>query len=311
VPWDEEHVFYVWFDALLNYYTALSYARDGENLTEQFWPASYHVIAKDILRFHTVYWPALLMAAELELPEHVFVHGYLLMDGEKMSKSLGNVLDPFEVIERFGADALRFYLMRDVQFGQDGSVSTASFEQRYESELANDLGNLASRTIAMIVRYRDGTIAPGEVDPLLREDFLGLSERVSECLDRAELTLALEEIWQRVRRLNRYVEEQAPWKLAKDDARAEELDRVLRTLAEGIRTVGVLLWPYLPSSSERLLAALGAPGLSLAGAAIGSGGVEHVATLEPLFPKDRGEAATTAIDGDAIDATAIDGGARA
>jgi methionyl-tRNA synthetase len=319
VPWDEEHVFYVWFDALLNYYTALGYAPapaeldadQAADLTKTFWPPSYHVIAKDILRFHTVYWPALLMAAELELPRHVFVHGYLLMDGEKMSKSLGNVLDPFAVIERFGADALRFYLMRDVPFGQDGSVSTASFEQRYETELANDLGNLASRTIAMISRYRDGTITPGEVDPLLREDFLGLSERVSECLDRAELTLALEEIWQRVRRLNRYVEEQAPWKLAKDEARAEELDRVLRTLAEGIRTVGVLLWPYLPSSSERLLAALGAPGLSLAGAAIGSGTVEHVSALEPLFPKDRGEAEPKAIDGAAIDSTAIDDGASA
>ena len=229
VPWDPEHVFYVWFDALLNYYSALSYAPapaglEAEHggpvdLTQRFWPASYHVIAKDILRFHTVYWPALLMAAEIELPEHVFVHGYLLMDGEKMSKSLGNVLDPFAVIERFGADALRFYLLREVPFGQDGSVSTASFEQRYESELANELGNLASRTIAMIERYRDGAVAPGEVDAALREDFVGLAERVSEHLDRAELTLALDEIWQRVRRLNRYVEEQAPWQLAKDDAR--------------------------------------------------------------------------------------------
>ena len=231
------------------------------------------------------------MAAELELPEHVFVHGYLLMDGEKMSKSLGNVLDPFAVIERFGADALRFYLLRDVPFGQDGSVSTAAFEQRYESELANELGNLASRTIAMIERYRDGAIAPGEVDAVLREDFLGLSERVSECLDRAELTLALEEIWQRVRRLNRYVEEQAPWQLAKDEARAGDLDRVLRTLAEGMRCVTVLLWPYLPASCERLLAALGAPGLSLAGAALGMGGIEQVEPLEPLFPKDRGQRA--------------------
>jgi len=294
VPWDPEHVFYVWFDALLNYYSALSYAPappgvDPEvGLTEMFWPAAYHLIGKDILRFHTVYWPALLMAAELELPEHVFVHGFLLMDGEKMSKSLGNVLDPFAVIERFGADALRFYLLRDVPFGQDGSVSTAAFEQRYESELANELGNLASRTIAMIERYRDGTIAPGEVDAALREDFLGLSERVSECLDRAELTVALEEIWQRVRRLNRYVEEQAPWQLAKDDARAGDLDRVLRTLAEGIRCVTVLLWPYLPASCERLLAALGVPGLSLAGAALGMGGFEQVEPLEPLFPKDRG-----------------------
>jgi methionyl-tRNA synthetase len=229
------------------------------------------------------------MAAGLELPEHVFVHGFLLMDGEKMSKSLGNVLDPFAVIERFGADALRFYLMRDVPLGQDGSVSTAAFEQRYESELANELGNLASRTIAMIERYRDGTVAPGEVDAALREDFLGLSERVSECLDRAELTVALEEIWQRVRRLNRYVEEQAPWQLAKDDARAGDLDRVLRTLAEGIRCVTVLLWPYLPASCERLLGALGAPGLSLAGASLGMGGIEQVEPLGPLFPKDRAE----------------------
>ena len=159
VPWDPEQVFYVWWDALLNYYTALSFARPGEDLTDRFWPASLHLIGKDILKFHTVYWPALLMAADLPLPEHVFVHGFLLMDGEKMSKSLGNVLDPFEVIDRFGSDALRFYLLRDVSFGQDGSVSPAAFEQRYESELANEYGNLASRTLAMVVRYRDGVAA--------------------------------------------------------------------------------------------------------------------------------------------------------
>src|SRR5665213_2735345 len=286
VPWDEEHVFYVWFDALLNYYSALSYARPGEDLTSEFWPASYHVIAKDILRFHAIYWPALLMAAGLELPERIFVHGYLLMDGEKMSKSLGNVLDPFAVIERFGADALRFYLLRDVPFGQDGSVSTAAFEQRYASELANDLGNLASRTLAMIVRYRDGILPASEPDPGLVSDFDGLSARVSELIDGAELTLALEEIWQRVRRLNRYVEEQAPWQLAKDDSRAGDLDRVLTTLAEGLRVVGVLLWPYLPASSERLLAALGAPDLSLAGATLGAGRIERVGKIDSLFPKD-------------------------
>src|SRR5437588_3019848 len=160
VPWDEGHVFYVWFDALLNYYTALSFARDGEDLSDRFWPATVHVIGKDILRFHAVYWPALLMAADLELPEHIFVHGYLLMEGEKMSKSLGNVLDPFEVIDRYGADALRFYLLRDVPFGADGSVSTTSFELRYETELANELGNLASRTLAMIGRYRDWRLQP-------------------------------------------------------------------------------------------------------------------------------------------------------
>src|SRR5262249_9585224 len=171
-------------------------------LTEEFWPASYHIIAKDILRFHAVYWPALLLAAELALPEHVFVHGYLLMQGEKMSKSLGNVLDPFAVIDQFGADALRFYLLREVPFGQDGSVSTSSFEQRYESELANELGNLASRTIAMLDRYRGGDVPPGALDPALRVDFAGLRERVSAHLDRAELTVALDHIWQRVRRLN-------------------------------------------------------------------------------------------------------------
>jgi len=285
VPWDREHVFYVWFDALLNYYSALSYA-DGADLTDTFWPASYHVIAKDILRFHAVYWPALLMAAEIELPEHVFVHGYLLMEGEKMSKSLGNVLDPFAVIERFGADALRFYVLRDVPFGQDGSVSTSSFELRYESELANELGNLASRTIGMLVRYRDGKVSSGDLDPLLAEEFSGLRERVAAHVDRAELTLALDEVWQRVRRLNRYVEEQAPWKLARDDERAADLDRVLRTLAEGLRAVAVLLWPYLPSSMERLLAALGAPELSFAAAELGAGAIERVHTLDSLFPKD-------------------------
>ncbi len=285
VPWDEEHVFYVWFDALLNYYTALSYARPGDDLTDTFWPADVHVIAKDILRFHTVYWPALLMAAELPLPRRVFVHGYLLMEGEKMSKSLGNVLDPFAVIERFGADALRFYLLRDVSFGQDGSVSTASFEQRYESELANELGNLASRTLAMVVRYRAGTVPAGAPDPLLERDFEGLAERVASLVDGIEVTLALDEIWQRVRRLNRYVEEQAPWQLAKDPARAEDLDRVLRTLAEGLRVVSVLLWPFVPASSETLLAALGAPEVTLDAARLGAGAVGAVQTIAPLFPK--------------------------
>src|SRR3954453_2588417 len=224
VPWDHDHVFYVWFDALLNYYTALSFAREGEDLTERFWPASFHLIAKDILKFHCVFWPALLMAADIELPEHVFVHGYLLMEGHKMSKSLGNVLDPFAVIEQYGADPLRYYLLRDVTFGQDGGVSTADFESRYESELANELGNLAQRSVSMILRYRDGAVPDAAIDPALAPDFDGLRERVMELIDRAELSPALEEIWQRVRRLNRYVEERAPWQLAKDDARTADLD---------------------------------------------------------------------------------------
>ena len=310
VPWDHEHVFYVWFDALLNYYTALTYAPppDGAvpigDLVQTFWPASYHVIAKDILRFHAVYWPALLMAAALELPQHLFVHGYLLMEGEKMSKSLGNVLDPFAAIDRYGADALRFYVLREVPFGQDGSVSSASFEQRYESELANELGNLASRTTSMIGRYRDGALTAGELDAQLLVDFQGLRERVCEHVDRAELTLALDAIWQRVRRLNRYVEERAPWQLAKDDARGEELEMVLRTLAEGLRSVTVLLWPYMPASCERLLGALGAPDVAIAGAEPGAGAIARVSALEPLFPKDPAdsprepaEAAKEAADG--------------
>jgi methionyl-tRNA synthetase len=286
VPWDHEHVFYVWFDALLNYYTALSFARPGEDLTSTFWPADYHLIAKDILRFHAVYWPALLMAADIELPEHIFVHGYLLMEGEKMSKSLGNVLDPVAVIDRFGADALRFYLLREVPFGQDGTVSTLAFQTRYETELANDLGNLASRTIAMVTRYSDGAVADGPLDPTLAGDFAGLTERVCTHFDRAELTMALEEIWQRVRRLNRYVEERAPWRLARDDEQLEELERVLRTLAEGLRTVAVLLWPYLPTAAERLLAALGSPDLAVAGAELGPGHINAVRPIEALFPKD-------------------------
>src|SRR5919112_2528949 len=218
VPWDDGHVFYVWFDALLNYYTALAFARDEEDLTERFWPATFHVMAKDILKFHAVIWPAMLLAAELPLPEHLFIHGYLLMkdaSGEetKMSKSLGNVLDPFEVIGRFGTDALRYYCFREVSFGQDGSVGTQTFAERYESELANEYGNLASRTLAMIARYRGGVTPDVAVEQ------------------------ALELIWQRVRRLNRYVEERAPWQLAKDQARAGELDTTLRTLAEGLRVV--------------------------------------------------------------------------
>jgi methionyl-tRNA synthetase len=287
VPWDPEHVFYVWFDALLNYYSALSYARE-DDLTATFWPADYHLIAKDILRFHAVYWPALLMAADLELPRRLFVHGYLLMEGEKMSKSLGNVLDPFAVIERFGADALRFYLLRDVPFGQDGSVSTTAFEQRYESELANEYGNLASRTLAMVRRYRDGVLPHAPIDPELAGDFEGLAEEVSALLDRAELTQALDAIWQRVRRLNRYVEERAPWTLAKDDERAGELDGVLASLAEGVRVVSLLLAPYLPASTERLLDALGTEDRALSAARLGAGGKASgrpVGELEPLFPK--------------------------
>src|ERR671930_289897 len=188
VPWDPSHVFYVWFDALLNYYTALGFARDGADLNDRFWPATFHVMAKDILKFHAVFWPALLLAADLPLPEHLFIHGYLLMkdaSGEehKMSKSLGNVLDPFEVMDTFGTDALRFYCFREVSFGQDGGVSTITFGERYETELANEYGNLASRTLAMITRYRDGVVPDADPPAGLETDFRGLAEAVCARLD--------------------------------------------------------------------------------------------------------------------------------
>jgi len=287
VPWDESHVFYVWFDALLNYYTALGYANPERDLTDQFWPATYHLIAKDILKFHCVFWPALLMAAELPLPEHIFVHGYLLMDGHKMSKSLGNVLDPFAIIDRFGSDALRFYLLRDVSFGQDGSVSTVDFEQRYESELANDFGNLASRTIKMVLRYRDGAVPQVDVDPAIAAEFEDLADRVCELVGRAELTLALEEIWVRVRRLNAYVGEQEPWKLAKEEGREADLDRTLVTLVEGLRVVTVLLSAWIPERAGTLLAALGGADDAIATAHLGAAVPARVSDIDPLFPKQQ------------------------
>jgi methionyl-tRNA synthetase len=204
----------------------------------------------------------------------------------KMSKSLGNVLDPFEVMDRFGTDALRYYCFREVSFGQDGGVSTTTFGERYESELANDYGNLASRTLAMIGRYRDGVVPDVDVDPELATDFDGLVEEVSELLDRAEITQALERIWQRVRRLNRYVEERAPWQLAKEEARAAELDTTLRSLAEGIRAVTVLLHPYMPETAAKLLAALGDEELGLETAGFGARpGGGTVGKLPQLFPK--------------------------
>src|SRR3954462_8127610 len=294
VPWDTDHVFYVWFDALLNYYTALSFARDGEDLTERFWPASFHVLGKDILKFHAVIWPAMLLAAGLPLPEHLFIHGYVLMKDasgveHKMSKSLGNVLDPFEVMEEFGTDALRYYCVREVSFGLDGSVSTTTFAERYTAELANEYGNLASRTLNMIWRYCDGAVPDVPVGPELRPDFDGIATEVAELLDRAEITQALDRIWQRVRRLNRYVEERAPWKLAKDPAQAATLQTTLHSLAEGLRVLTVLLSPYMPESTAKLLDALGDESgdrLALEGAVFGAGaGGAAIGELAPLFPK--------------------------
>lgn len=298
VPWDPEQVFYVWWDALLNYVTALSFAEEGNDQTGKFWPADFHVIGKDILKFHAIYWPALLMAAGLEVPKHVLVHGFLLMkdsSGEehKMSKSLGNVLDPFEIIERYGADALRFYLLREVSFGQDGAVSVDGFVSRYESELANDFGNLASRSISMVHRYRSGVVPAAPRDPAIVAELNPIAAQVAEQLDAGAPSQALEQIWVGVRRLNQYVEEQAPWKLAKDESASEQLDTVLTTLIDGVRVLAVLLHPYLPESTNTLLQALAGDGsvvIDYEAAQLGDAQAPFghaIAELAPLFPKER------------------------
>jgi methionyl-tRNA synthetase len=282
IPWDPEQVAYVWADALVNYLSALHYA-PGENL-ERFWPA-VHFLGKDILRFHCVYWPALLLAAGYERPRQLFVHGYLNIDQQKISKSLGNAIDPLDLIDIYGVDAVRFWCARQVTFGQDGNVSLDSFGERYETELANDLGNLVSRTTAMIARYRDGRVvrAPGPG----AFDAAGLRETIVEQFDRYDITGALESIWQAVRALNQHVETTAPWNLAKDEARAAELDTVLYDLADGIVAVAVALAPYLPETAPRILDALRQPeDLSLdrvaAGVAEATEGIEPAA---PLFPR--------------------------
>jgi methionyl-tRNA synthetase len=283
LPWDSDQVIYVWFDALLNYYTALSYAREGEDLTDRFWPA-FHILAKDILKFHAVYWPAFLMAAGLEVPKGMYIHGFLLMEGHKMSKSLGNVLEPERVVEMFGADALRYYCFREVSFGQDGQISPAGFEARYETELANEYGNLANRTLSMIGRYRGGTVPTAEAEAELASAFEGVLARVSELLDASELTQALEGIWKLVRRMNQYVEETAPWKLAKEEDQAARLDSVLYGLAEGLRATTLLLHSYMPTATGKLLDALGEPGRELAEFGSRAGG-QTIGELSPLFPK--------------------------
>jgi methionyl-tRNA synthetase len=282
IPWDPEQVAYVWADALINYLSALSYA-PGDDL-EQFWPA-VHFLAKDILRFHCVYWPAMLLAAGYEPPRQLFVHGYLNKDQQKISKSLGNAVDPLDLIDVYGADAVRFWCARHVSFGQDGNVSLDSFRERYDSELANDLGNLVSRTTAMIARYRGGrlqqTPGPGAFDAAaLREEIVGQ-------LDRYDITGALDSIWQAVRALNQYVESAAPWNLAKDESRAAELDAVLYDLADGIVAVAVALAPYLPETAPRILEALRqSPDLSLERVAAGvAEATDGIDAAQPLFPR--------------------------
>ena len=283
IPWDRDQVAYVWVDALVNYLSALTYAPTGDL---RLWPAR-HLLGKDILRFHCVFWPALLLAAGYEVPRQLFVHGYLNLDDRKISKSLGNVIDPLDLIDEYGVDALRFWSARSVSFGQDGNVSLDSFRERYERELGNDLGNLLSRTTAMIARYRDGKLRDVRGAGELAKLAAALSSDVSAALDRFDITGALETIWEYVRNLNRYVEQTRPWELAKDEARTDDLDEALYGLADGLRNAAIALWAYVPETAARILEALGQPAdpawERLAyGATEATGGIEPA---EPLFPR--------------------------
>jgi methionyl-tRNA synthetase len=287
IPWDQEQVTYVWVDALINYVSALTYARKGEDLRERFWPHVRHLLGKDILRFHCVSWPALLLSAGYEVPRQLFVHGYLLLDDRKISKSLGNVIDPLDLADVYGSDAVRYWALRSVSFGQDGSASVEALHERYERELANDLGNLVSRTTAMISRYRDGHIEPGAPNAELTSLLDSLRAKLVERFDAWGLTDALEDIWEVVRWLNRHVEETAPWQLAKDESKADELSAVLYDLADGVHAVAVALSPYLPETAPRILGALRQPvDLSLEQVAYGkTGATDGIEPATPLFPR--------------------------
>jgi len=287
VPWDPEQVVYVWVDALINYLSALTYARPGEDLRDKFWPAAHHLIAKDILRFHCVFWPALLLAAGYEPPQQIFVHGFLVIDDKKISKSRGNVIEPLELVDVYGVDALRFYVARVARFGHDGNASVDDFHEHYERELANDLGNLVSRTTAMIARYRDGQLPDAAWDSPFRAQLDALARDVPARLDEWDLSGALEAIWQVIRSLNRYVEERAPWQLAKDDSQREELDRTLYDLADGLRAVAIALGAFLPETAGRILASLGQPAdLGWERVAYGqAAAVDGIEAAKPLFPR--------------------------
>jgi methionyl-tRNA synthetase len=287
IPWDPGQVVYVWVDALINYLSALTYAREGEDLRAEFWPAARHMIGKDILRFHCVFWPALLMAAGYEVPRQIFVHGYLVLDDRKISKSLGNVIDPLDLVDVYGIDPVRYYVARVARFGHDGNASVDDLGERYERELGNDLGNLVSRTTAMIARYRGGRLATNAWDSPLRGDLDALGPDVARRLDEWDLSGALDRIWDTVRALNRHVEDTKPWQLAKDEERVAELDRTLFDLADGLRSVAIALASYLPESAPRILAALGQPG-DLAWERVGYGRSNETTGIEPaepLFPR--------------------------
>ena len=262
VTFDTNHVVYVWIDALSNYISALGYENNAHDEFEKFWPADVHMVAKDIMRFHAIIWPAMLMALDLPLPKHLAVHGWITFNGQKMSKSLGNVVDPFVLGERYGADAIRYHILREMALGADSSFSNEIMINRINSDLANGFGNLVSRTVAMVIKYFDGTLpaekASGEFDSELIAECEGLRAKVDEYMDKTQLQNALAEIFKVVSRANKYIDETAPWVLAKDEANKPRLAAVLYNLLEAIRITSALLSPFMPTTMPEVWKQIGA-----------------------------------------------------